>query len=335
MKRLVQAAFAATGLLALASPASASLSLFTQYSGKFGLSTDGGGSTTGSYTVNAYVPLGATVVGAYLYQSNYTFSNTYGPFGVTLDGNAVTFGPAVINGTDCCGLNSARADVTSLVKPVIDVGPGGTYAFSIVELGEAGGQSTDMDGTALVVIYSDPTLPTQTVAILDGFSNVNGDSFTFNSAAALDPGAAGFLAELRLGIGFSCCDQNSSVVVNGTTITTNAGNNDDGFGELSNSQLITVGGDDDPFSAFLASYADDHERYNLASYINTGDTKITVRTQNPSNDDNLFLAAFIVSGEGRVVGPGIPEPATWALMIAGFGMVGASARRRRRRHVVA
>ncbi len=32
---------------------------------------------------------------------------------------------------------------------------------------------------------------------------------------------------------------------------------------------------------------------------------------------------------GQVVNPGIPEPATWAMMIAGFGLVGFAARRRR------
>lgn len=41
-------------------------------------------------------------------------------------------------------------------------------------------------------------------------------------------------------------------------------------------------------------------------------------------------------GEGRFTGklniPAIPEPASWAMMIAGFGIVGMAARRRRSRH---
>ena len=35
------------------------------------------------------------------------------------------------------------------------------------------------------------------------------------------------------------------------------------------------------------------------------------------------------SFEGSVTAPGIPEPASWAMMIGGFGLVGAAARRRR------
>jgi hypothetical protein len=38
---------------------------------------------------------------------------------------------------------------------------------------------------------------------------------------------------------------------------------------------------------------------------------------------------FVASGGGTFAGAPIPEPATWALMISGFGLVGAAARRRR------
>jgi hypothetical protein len=44
---------------------------------------------------------------------------------------------------------------------------------------------------------------------------------------------------------------------------------------------------------------------------------------------STFIFGFKGVG-GVVVNPGIPEPGTWAMMIAGFGLVGFAARRRRR-----
>lgn len=317
----LSAAMAAVSLVAISSPASASLSLFTQFSGQYGLSTDGGGSTSNDYNVSAWVPAGATVVGAWLYQSNFDS----GPHGVSLNGNALTFGAAVTNTDACCGLNSARANVTDIVKGVVDGGPGGQYDFDVLEA------SSNTDGTALVVIYADPTAPVRTIALLDGFSLVSGDTFSFQAAEGMPSGDPGFEAELRLGIGFSCCGQRSTVDVNGNLITQSAGNLDDGA-QAANGSLITVGGNDDAFSPNMPSYEEDSERYNLVPYITAGDTSITVKTANASADDNIFMAAFLVSGEGRVVGPGdptVPEPATWAMMIIGFGAVGFSMRRRR------
>lgn len=136
---------------------------------------------------------------------------------------------------------------------------------------------------------------------------------------------------MRLGIGFSCCDQQSTVVVNGTTITDTAGNNDDGA-QVANGSLITVGGDNDPFSTLLPAYADDHERYNLVPYITLGDTTINVRTNNPSTNDNIFLAVFKVTGEGFVAScnpdcpppptSSAPEPGTLALLGIGLASMG-------------
>jgi hypothetical protein len=40
------------------------------------------------------------------------------------------------------------------------------------------------------------------------------------------------------------------------------------------------------------------------------------------NQSQVFLL-------GNAAGGGVPEPATWAMMILGFGMIGAALRRRR------
>ena len=154
---------------------------------------------------------------------------------------------------------------------------------------------------------------------------MDGESTTINFAQPLDPAAAGFFAEMRLGIGFSCCDQRSRVEVNGALLTENAGNNDDATEALGNGNLITVGGFDDPFSNG-ASYATDHERYDLVPFINDGDTAINIRTINASRDDNIFLAVFHVAGEGTIDDGTVPEPLTGALV--GTALLGLALQRR-------
>lgn len=314
---------ALAALLMVSAPASAGLTTFQTFVGKVGLSTDGFGSTSNSGTISASVPAGATVLAAYLYTATYSFDSGPAVGTATLGGTAVTFGAPVLNGTACCNLASQRADVTSIVAPIINGGAGGVYDFAITE------GSANQDGEALVVVYSLASLPISTVGIVDGWASVTGDVTSINFATPLDPTLAGFFADMRLGIGFSCCGQQSTVSVNGTTITNSAGNYDDGA-QSANGSLITMGGFDDPYSPLLPSYADDHERYNLASYINKGDTSITVRTSNASQDDNIFLATFYVLGEAGINEPPntVPEPGSaLTLMGLGLGMIGLASRR--------
>jgi hypothetical protein len=51
-----------------------------------------------------------------------------------------------------------------------------------------------------------------------------------------------------------------------------------------------------------------------------------------SSDNSSFDMStdFIRSGETYVFGPGVPEPASWALMLSGLGLAGATLRGRRR-----
>jgi hypothetical protein len=308
--------------LMFAMSAQASLSVFQTYTGNVGLSTDGFGSTSNSGTLTANVPAGATILNAYLYTA--TYFNNATPTTVSLAGNAITFAGA--NGVNpAIPAASFRADVTSIVAGIIDPtntgSAGGAFNFAINE----GANGGDINGEALVVVYQEASLATSTVAILDGFSATTGDTATITYANPLDPTAAGFMAEMRLGISHSCCNQSSNVTVNGTLITQNAGNADDG--SVANGALLTMGGDNDAYSGFLPTYADDHERYNLAPQINLGDTAITIRTNNPTNDDDIFLATFWTSGEGTVT-TDLPEPAT--LLLMGMGLAGLGFARRRR-----
>ncbi len=297
------------------------------WTGNVGYSSDGFGSTSQSGTISASVPAGATVLAAYLYTSTYNSAAPGDTAGTTLNGVAVTFGAQIVN-SSAPYLAMQRADVTAIVKPIIDAGAGGVYDFSVVEV------NSGQDGEALVVVYEDAAIEDATFSLVEGYSDTSGDNFSINFAEPIDTNAAGFFAEMFLGISFSCCTQTSTVSVNGTLITSNAGNRDDGDGG-GNGALITVGGFDDPYSPFLPSYEEDHERYDIAPYIDNGDTTIAVQTANPSSDDNIYIAGFYVNGFAAVNKPPpiapppsdtipVPTLSEWGLMvmILLFGLLG-------------
>lgn len=326
---------AAIALAFGATAAHASLTPFQTFTGNVGYSSDGFGSSSGSGTISALVPVGATVLGAYLYTTTYAGYNA--SYTSTLNGTNVSYTALAANnpGNGFIG-QAARADVTSIVKPLVDTGAGGVYNFRVTE-----SNTSAQDGEALVVVYSLPSLPVATFAILDGFAATGGDTTSVNFASPLNTTAPGFFAQMFIGDNFSFDADNggtqvSTISVNGTVITTKAGGYDDG--EPANGALITVGGFDDPFSPFLPTIAQDHERYDLSAFVPNGSSSIVVNTNNPSNDDNIFLAGFYVSGIAGVNAPppstpsppstGVPEPETLALF--GLGAVGVALAKRRR-----
>ncbi len=323
------AAAAAFGLM-YGTAAHASLATFQSFVGSDGLSTGGCGSTSQACSFTSIVPTGSTVLGAYLYSSLFDASSNNIPGG-TLDGSTVNYATAL--GTNGADLEAYRADVTSIVAPIVAGASSSTLTFNVTETNQY------QDGEALVIAYSNASLPTQTVGILDGFSATTGDSSTINFATPLNPSAPGFVADFRIGDGFSydgagctASSQVSLVKVNGSALTNVAGCNDDSTDAVpSNGNLITVGSDTDPFTPIVAGgenvTADDHERYNLASFIKKGDTSINVNTVNPSGDDNIFLETFLVSGAGGVNAPppstNVPEPS--AMILFGTGLIALAA----------
>ena len=290
----------------------AGLTEFFSATGKLFLSVDGAGSNNASHTAQVEKPNASTTVRqAFVLAASAGFS-----------GRVLNNGDVAINGTPinwdarvpgAIANSNHRADVTSIVKPIIDAASPGRVTFTFTEVSTSG-----IDGEILVVVFDDPLQTADsTVSLLFGAQNISGDTFSITLAEPIDPTSPGAVADMGLGIsfGFQGTSQFSIVNVNGRRLTSSAGGQDDGL--AANGGLITVGGLDDsnanPNSdAFPSDSRTDDERYSLIQgnsvdsnpFISPTDTSISVFTQNPSNDDNIFFAYFHLSG-AAIVGEGI------------------------------
>lgn len=274
--------------------------------GMGGYSADGLGQDVAGGTIQADVPAGSTVEQAYLYGSYFQGVPTAVELAIDFDG--VVSDLTVLDTIEPSAgffLTSARADVTAQVAAKVGTG-GGITDFVV------GSAHYGLDGVGLVVIYSNPGLPETTIAVLDGAQATTGDSATFHFVAPLDTTVPGFGAQLSLGIGFSsqqapgpACGstgQHSTVDVNGQRLTSCAGNADDG--DQANGELITVGGVGDslnnPVDPYATNSGEDDELYDLTPFLSDGDLSLTIETQNPSNDDIVFLAVVSVTADASV-----------------------------------
>lgn len=201
------------------------------------------------------------------------------------------------------------------------------FSWAVTE----GSLNNSIDGEVLAIVYSHASRPLGSVALLNGGQNTGGETSFVNFASPLpDPTLSGFVAELGLGISFSCCSQSSVVKINNTTIANNAGNFDDGLASQDGS-LITVGGIGD-IAANLQDYANDGELYDLKPLLQEGDNSLSIFTINATNDDNIFFASLYLTAEIGSVTPepidGVPVPAALPLMASALGL-GALSRRRK------
>jgi len=267
--------------------------------GHGGYSADAIGTTSHSGVVSADVPSGSTVQQAYVYVTKYSScsaSNT-----INFDGQSVTVDKI---GNASWGGCAYRADVTSQVATKIGTGSG------ITDFNTNYNSASSADGVVLVVIYSNPSSPEVSIAVLDGAQNSAGDTFLLGLAKPLDKTVPGFFATMSLGIGFSyqgvnghVCGggQTSTIDINGQRLTSCAGNYDDGQG--ANGALITVGGIGDDVNNPPnpnGSGGEDDELYNISDFLNNGDTQIIVNTRNPSNDDIIFLSIIEITAQASV-----------------------------------
>ena len=278
------------------------------------LSSDGLGMIGGTGLLQVDKPsAGATVRVAYLAAASTGFTGYVIPDGdILLAGTPVAWGLTVASGTSSY---NHLADVSAIVAPILDPAGAGITNLAVTEL-----SSDFVDGSALYVIFNDPaTTEVRTAVLAFGAQATTGDNFSIGFGQPVFPDA-NTVIEFGLAIGYSYARgtcQTSYVDVNGFRLTSSAAGNDDG--EDFNGALMTVGGvgdsrlnPADPMFNDPCSFTDytnyDDELYNIAGYVNGGDTGMTVHTFNPSGDDNIFAAHLLldfaaVVGEGAVLTP--------------------------------
>lgn len=326
--KLVRLVSAAVGSTVLAASAHASLAVSYQFNGFGNWSLD---AATEGGSITAFVPTGSIIQKAFLYSTMWTTGITPG---VDFNGTTISGGAWTNLGANGY-LNAYRADVTAQVAATIGGGSAVPFSFSINS--ESSGY---IDGEALAIVYSNPLEKKRTIAFLDGFSASGGDATAINLASALTaPQLANpnFEAMMSLGIGFGYqpSGQYSLVDVNGARLTTSAGGYDDGY--PGNGGLITIGGYGDsilnpanPFQTDGGGTFYDDELYNLTPFLAAGNTTISINTQNPSGDDNIFFAGINITAEAGVNQPPPPVPdATSSLALLGLSLAGLLGLRRR------
>jgi PEP-CTERM motif len=309
------------GFAALSSPASAAL-LFRESFDNAALSIDAFGSTSNNGTLQTDVPVGATVLKAYLYASS-VWQDFNGPVSdVKLNGNLLKVADAFVLAPNENPATTVRWDVTSLLSSL-----GGLQNHTIQELG-------DNDGETLVVSYQDATTAGLSSFILDGELSLTGDTTRLNFDQPYTGGD--FIVSFADTYSFQPSGQLTIVDVttdstSSRRLTSSAGGQDDGEG--ANGALITAGGIGDsltnpnPFASAFGGFRSDDELYNLAlgnsadpnPFIQAGDTFVELKTVNPSNDDNVY-SLFITSKFKTKAS--VPEPLTTLglLMVGGFGL---------------
>ncbi len=273
--------------------------------GNYYLSADGGGANA-DYTVDANKPSDQAMVHkAYLMSATVYSGGTIGDGCITLDGIDINWDGSLLNAFP----NSYNyyADVTSIVGPTLDAAASGITTFDISEC-----NTGNIDGVALLVIFEDPNASEKTIVIMFGAQALTGDTFSIALGESINPEDPGALLNMGLGISYSYqiggSQQYSIIEVNGERLTTAAGGEDDGIS--SNGGLMTVGGLGDsnenpvnPFATPTQPRSDD-ELYSVLPFIDINTSDVSVFTENPSNDDNIFLAYFEISG-AAIIGEGI------------------------------
>ena len=275
----------------------------------FGL---GGLRGTGSGTLSVSGVTGP-VSRAYLYWAGST--NSTDPLvnaSVSFGGSSITgvnIGTSHDNFWGVANSQAYRADVTGIVTG------DGAYALANFEP-----RSVLMNGVSLILFHDDGNAANnRDILLFDGNDANYGEIFDALGWNAVLSGVnyAGGPASLTLHVSDGQPQVDGTLVLNGA--------------ELGSGPLYS--GDSVPTANPNVDTLWDIETFDLASHLTSGLNDLTLAQSTDGAGDAVALIVAQIS-LAPTVGSGpatpVPEPSTWAVMIVGFGLVGAAARRRRR-----
>ncbi|MEA1786788.1 Calx-beta domain-containing protein [Arenibacter sp. GZD96] len=283
-----------TGTIASEVVFNQSLILVEQFAGNYDFTSTGGSfrtqpnavnacaiTTTSSNSLIAPIPAGASIQKALLYwaHSSLVLDNT-----VTFEGQAVTADVAYQSGITDRVFFGYVSDVTTIVNNIPNPS---TNVFDVTDLTIDNGSrycpsQTVLGGWALMVFYTEPTLPAVSINLyrgFDGFSN-NGTSFTLDAFFAI--GGAGSKASFLSWEG----DETLSGASAGSTnpeelsITNQTGTtfvlSGDGGQPGNNAYNSTIYDNTvTPVVNISTTYGMDWDTFDISAFINTTDNQVT------------------------------------------------------------
>lgn len=163
------------------------------FTGNVSYSADGLGQSGPGGALRAQLPLGGKVLQATLYGTYYGGSQpSAADRRIDFAGTDVHL--SLLPRTNSF-LDTALADVTEQVRQH-PIGLDGGRSFRI------GNDPGPLDGVALLVVYSHPSLPNASIAVKEGGARQEGDTTEFAFTSPLNTAMKDFSATLSLGIGF-------------------------------------------------------------------------------------------------------------------------------------
>lgn len=277
------------------------------------------GDGTGSITLSG---VGGPITRAYLYWHGPTNStSSLANASVSFAGTAITgsnIGFSDDNFWDAANSQAYRADVTSLITG------NGSYALANFQKPDV----AEINGASLVVFFSDGNAANNRDVVLFNGNDANFanefDALGWNTTLAginYSTGTASVQLHVSDGQDFSGADD-GNLRINGTTVAN---------GDIFN-------GNTTPFAAGGVSNGKlwDINSFAATAFLTPGANSLNVQLDSVNDALSLVLAAIDLPAGAAPPSPtdpvpAIPEPSTYALMLAGLASMTWMARRQRRR----